>query len=126
MICYLVPFDTISKTNSIDIVMKNLKHTFLRNFVEKWSRHEHKHTVLKCNEALCYDGNWKIYRAKCSFDKIYSKVGHFGEVRVGCTESPLPMSYFCKIHQNAKLTFQFGDEYIELKPENIQVEKKSM
>jgi len=105
----------------LDTELRNHDKLYYSHFKSKWLNHVRfgicKHD--KCSFALNIDGNHKVTRLTCLYDKFLKKSHEIdSEVYLNCPETPERNSYYCKIHLNetTQLPFQIdGDtKYIDL------------
>jgi hypothetical protein len=119
--------ETISGTlTALDAEISNQSAKFYPFFVYKWSDHRHAQPSPYCNKTITFDGNWKVCRIKCAYDKIWTSTPEFGEIQMGCLETPCRGSYFCAKHADYKLSFEIDNEFIEFDPLTIQATQKSL
>lgn len=110
--------------NPIDEVLKIIKPSLFKNFVSKWSKHNHS-TDPNCNKTITMDGLWKISRLKCSYDNVVFDTIEFGEIKVGCPETPERFSYYCAKHKGHNLIFNNGAKQVSYQPKSIKRERLS-
>ncbi len=53
---------------NLDLSIALIRKTFLKNFVQKWTTHVCE--IEKCKTALNLDGNHKVNRLTCLFDRL--------------------------------------------------------
>ena len=113
--------------DNIDLILEKMKPSFSSNFTKKWTskkwhpRSHHPH----CNKTITMDGCWKCSRAKCCYDEIYYKTEEFGDLQIGCIETPDRGSYYCKKHVDYELAFNVNGGKLKIKPKDIKISKFS-
>lgn len=101
-----------------------MKERLLDNFVKKWSSHQH--VSSSCKKTITFDGNWKISRLKCACDDGVYPTEEFGDVLLGCVQTPLRKNYYCVKHAGRNLVFNNGTDktgkskYISMQPKLIK------
>ena len=109
----------------INSAIAKIMSTLLSQFVKKWSNHTHKNSEKSCNDAVVYDGNWKLSRLKCVYDQVWYKSNEYGEIQIGCPNTPNRNSYYCSLHSNYELSFFVNGVKRKVKPCEIRISKKS-
>lgn len=74
----------------------------------------------QCKKTITFDGLWKVNRSKCCYDKLYMQTD-FGDVEIGCTDTPVRGSYFCRIHRACDLGFNVENKILFFKPHEIKL-----
>ena len=93
--------------------------------MNRWSEHTHIKECEQCKTTITFDGCWKIYRAKCSYEFVYWETEEFKPIQIGCQNSPEYNSFFCKEHRGKQLSFKIGDETVKIDPKTIKPTKLS-
>jgi hypothetical protein len=85
---------------NLDDSLKSRRKDFLPFFIKKWSgiSHSNRCTDAKCSFAINVDGNWKCFRLKCAFEDVHLISNEMNPIKIGCLETPMRGSYFCKNH----------------------------
>jgi hypothetical protein len=92
----------------------------MKTIVKRWSAHEHIGNPL-CKKTITFDGLWKISRTKCCYDVPVNKTTEFGDIPIGCTQTPERLSYFCTEHKKHELNFKVGDRVMPTRPKLIKL-----
>ena len=85
----------------------------------RWS--QHVHSASECKKTITIDGCWKIYRSKCAEDTESVETDEFRAIQIGCKETPMRKSYFCKKHIDCKIKVKEGDKIKLIKPDEIKI-----
>jgi hypothetical protein len=121
--CELVP----SGESGLDDILDSVKPTLANLFTQKWSseqNHPRSHSE-DCSKTITIDGCWKCTRTKCCYDDVFYKTVEFGDIPVGCTETPLRGSYYCDKHSSHELKFNVDGQVKRVKPKDIKPTKIS-
>ena len=64
-------------------------------------------------------------RRRCMNDVSGFQTQEFGELNIGCRDSPMLKSYFCKEHQNEQLRFFDCEKIVSYKVSDVVLGKLS-
>jgi hypothetical protein len=108
----------------VNELLQKYKSTFLTNFINKWSAHQHFDECQSCNLCLVMDGNWKVGRPKCLCGDVITPSPEFGDLNIGCVQVPNRNSYYCNEHKDMQVYYKFNDTKIAINPNLIQTVRK--
>jgi hypothetical protein len=113
--------DGFENDSAIDDAIRGIKSEMMKTFVTKWSKHKCSDTS-QCKMTITFDGIWKIQRFKCCYENVFVKTD-FGDIQIGCNESPTRGSYFCTAHRECDLGFRVEGKTLYFKPHEIKTTK---
>ena len=56
---------------------------------------------------------------KCANDLVFYESPEYGDVQIGCCETPERKNYYCTLHRGFNLTFNVGKQQISFLPKKI-------
>jgi hypothetical protein len=109
----------------LDSELKRLKDSYYSLFKRKWMNHingkQCKHP--NCSVALNLDGDHKVTRLTCLYNKNMKKTNEFNsEALLSCPETPVRKSYYCEAHINEdkNLDFMIDGKAISINLQDIK------
>ncbi|CAF1017018.1 unnamed protein product [Brachionus calyciflorus] len=110
--------------NKLDENLQRFNNSIQKSFIKKWSSKDHLNNCKHndCSFSISIDGNHKINRLKCMYDNVSIKQNEFGDFKIGCLNSPLRNSYYCKSHSSVdeKMTFNYEDKQFKCNVSQIK------